>query len=152
MLNSIDSIIKPVVADLSCEPVPQAGHNHEQIDDQLWGGPHLNSLGSSSSPPCACPALSTTRCISAHACKDCLLTFLTRNTCWCIFIHLFVFVFLLVVRGPSFHACDDGLVEIQSRRTICAENEVEANKLANNYRVSRMEANVESLPKTGHIL
>uniref|UniRef100_A0A671XRU9 Cation/H+ exchanger protein 2 n=1 Tax=Sparus aurata TaxID=8175 RepID=A0A671XRU9_SPAAU len=36
--------------------------------------------------------------------------------------------------GPSHHACDDSWVEIQSKRTIRAENEVEANKLVNNYR------------------
>ncbi|XP_074533591.1 uncharacterized protein LOC141796402 [Halichoeres trimaculatus] len=35
---------------------------------------------------------------------------------------------------PSHHACDDGWVEIQSKKTIRAENEVEANKLVNNYR------------------
>ncbi|XP_044049874.1 putative cation exchanger C521.04c isoform X2 [Siniperca chuatsi] len=35
---------------------------------------------------------------------------------------------------PSHHACDDSWVEIQSKRTIRAENEVEANKLVNNYR------------------
>lgn len=34
----------------------------------------------------------------------------------------------------SFHACDDSWVEIQTKRTIRAENEVEANKLVNNYR------------------
>ncbi|XP_037834295.1 low affinity vacuolar monovalent cation/H(+) antiporter isoform X2 [Kryptolebias marmoratus] len=32
------------------------------------------------------------------------------------------------------HACDDSWEEIQSRRVIRAENEVEANKLVNNYR------------------
>ncbi|TKS73300.1 hypothetical protein D9C73_007378 [Collichthys lucidus] len=36
---------------------------------------------------------------------------------------------------PSHHGCDDSWVEIQSKRTIRAENEVEANKLVNNYRV-----------------
>ncbi|TMS05789.1 hypothetical protein E3U43_005039 [Larimichthys crocea] len=35
---------------------------------------------------------------------------------------------------PSHHGCDDSWVEIQSKRTIRAENEVEANKLVNNYR------------------
>ncbi|XP_059190494.1 uncharacterized protein LOC131972791 isoform X2 [Centropristis striata] len=35
---------------------------------------------------------------------------------------------------PSHHACDDSWEEIQSKRTIRAENEVEANKLVNNYR------------------
>ncbi|TDH09911.1 hypothetical protein EPR50_G00090230 [Perca flavescens] len=34
----------------------------------------------------------------------------------------------------SHHACDDSWEEIQSKRTIRAENEVEANKLVNNYR------------------
>ncbi|XP_037538736.1 low affinity vacuolar monovalent cation/H(+) antiporter [Nematolebias whitei] len=34
----------------------------------------------------------------------------------------------------SRHACEDSWEEIQSRRTIRAENEVEANKLVNNYR------------------
>ncbi|XP_070687318.1 uncharacterized protein [Pempheris klunzingeri] len=35
---------------------------------------------------------------------------------------------------PSHHVCDDSWVEIPSKRTIRAENEVEANKLVNNYR------------------
>ncbi|XP_019934782.2 uncharacterized protein [Paralichthys olivaceus] len=34
----------------------------------------------------------------------------------------------------SAHTCDDSWEEIQSKRTIRAENEVEANKLVNNYR------------------
>lgn len=37
--------------------------------------------------------------------------------------------------GASRPACDDSWEEIQSWRTIRAENEVEANKLVNNYRV-----------------
>uniref|UniRef100_A0A3Q3X5A5 Uncharacterized protein n=1 Tax=Mola mola TaxID=94237 RepID=A0A3Q3X5A5_MOLML len=102
-------IIKPVVADPSCEPVPQAGHNREQIDDQLCGGPHPSSLVSSSSHPCTQTMLM-----------------------W--FLYTYLSFFLLVVRGPSCYTCDDGWVEIQSRRTIRAENEVEANKLVNNYR------------------
>nr|XP_046250518.1 putative cation exchanger C521.04c isoform X2 [Scatophagus argus] len=36
---------------------------------------------------------------------------------------------------PNHYAFDDNLVEIQSKRTIRAENEVEANKLVNNYRI-----------------
>ncbi|KAM9854532.1 uncharacterized protein cax2 [Aulostomus maculatus] len=35
---------------------------------------------------------------------------------------------------PSHHACDDSWEEIKSKRRIRAENEVEANKLVNNYR------------------
>ncbi|XP_018519616.1 LOW QUALITY PROTEIN: uncharacterized protein LOC108875290 [Lates calcarifer] len=35
---------------------------------------------------------------------------------------------------PNLNACDDNWEEIQSKRTILAENEVEANKLVNNYR------------------
>uniref|UniRef100_A0A669C1J2 Cation/H+ exchanger protein 2 n=1 Tax=Oreochromis niloticus TaxID=8128 RepID=A0A669C1J2_ORENI len=35
---------------------------------------------------------------------------------------------------PSHHACEDSWEESQSKRTIRAENEVEANKLVNNYR------------------
>ncbi|XP_047452833.1 putative cation exchanger C521.04c isoform X2 [Mugil cephalus] len=35
---------------------------------------------------------------------------------------------------PSHHACEDSWEEIQTKRTIRAENEVEANKLVNNYR------------------
>ncbi|XP_028264496.1 putative cation exchanger C521.04c [Parambassis ranga] len=35
---------------------------------------------------------------------------------------------------PSLLACEDSWEEIQSKRTIRAENEVEANKLVNNYR------------------
>ncbi|KAM7396548.1 hypothetical protein PAMP_019581 [Pampus punctatissimus] len=37
-------------------------------------------------------------------------------------------------QGQSYHACDDSWEELQSKRTIRAENEVEANKLVNNYR------------------
>ncbi|KAI3371436.1 hypothetical protein L3Q82_024032, partial [Scortum barcoo] len=40
----------------------------------------------------------------------------------------------VVFEGQSHHACDDSWMEIQSKRTIRAENEVEANKLVNNYR------------------
>uniref|UniRef100_A0A1A8EY58 Cation/H+ exchanger protein 2 n=2 Tax=Nothobranchius korthausae TaxID=1143690 RepID=A0A1A8EY58_9TELE len=36
--------------------------------------------------------------------------------------------------GARRHSCEDSWEEIQSRRTIRAENEVEANKLVNNYR------------------
>ncbi|XP_041852116.1 putative cation exchanger C521.04c isoform X2 [Melanotaenia boesemani] len=36
--------------------------------------------------------------------------------------------------GASHHTCEDSWEEIQSKRTIRAENEVEANKLVNNYR------------------
>ncbi|XP_031593143.1 low affinity vacuolar monovalent cation/H(+) antiporter isoform X1 [Oreochromis aureus] len=35
---------------------------------------------------------------------------------------------------PSHHACEDSWEESQNKRTIRAENEVEANKLVNNYR------------------
>uniref|UniRef100_A0A8C4GMD1 Cation/H+ exchanger protein 2 n=1 Tax=Dicentrarchus labrax TaxID=13489 RepID=A0A8C4GMD1_DICLA len=65
----------------------QAGHNHEQTQDRLCGGPQPNSIDTSLSHHPVCPALCTTaKCI------------------------------------------------IQSKRTIKAENEVEANKLVNNYR------------------
>ncbi|KAM3869972.1 uncharacterized protein ACN63O_005065 [Diretmus argenteus] len=37
-------------------------------------------------------------------------------------------------QGQSHHVCDDGWEEIPSKTTIRAENEVEANKLVNNYR------------------
>lgn len=46
-----------------------------------------------------------------------------------------------VTQGPSHPACDDSWVEIQTRRTIRAENEVEANKLVNNYRVRSLKVN-----------
>lgn len=57
------------------------------------------------------------------------LTCITIGMLW-LFHHLVTFI-----QGLSFHACDDGWVEIQTKRTIRAENEVEANKLVNNYRV-----------------
>ncbi|XP_061899075.1 uncharacterized protein LOC133647038 isoform X2 [Entelurus aequoreus] len=41
---------------------------------------------------------------------------------------------LYTAKCPSHHARDDSWEEIQSIRTIRAENEVEANKLVNNYR------------------
>uniref|UniRef100_A0A4W6E6V3 Cation/H+ exchanger protein 2 n=1 Tax=Lates calcarifer TaxID=8187 RepID=A0A4W6E6V3_LATCA len=41
---------------------------------------------------------------------------------------------LSLILGPNLNACDDNWEEIQSKRTILAENEVEANKLVNNYR------------------
>uniref|UniRef100_A0A672YUJ3 Putative cation exchanger C521.04c n=1 Tax=Sphaeramia orbicularis TaxID=375764 RepID=A0A672YUJ3_9TELE len=51
------------------------------------------------------------------------------------FNKLFVVVILLfVILGQSHHLCDDSREELQSKRTIRAENEVEANKLVNNYR------------------
>lgn len=89
--------------DVSGEPDPAAGHNHEQIHDRQRGGPQPNLTGTPSSHHLVCPALCTTKCMSTHRC-------------------------------PSHHVCDDSWVEIQSKRTIRAENEVEANKLVNNYR------------------
>uniref|UniRef100_A0A8C4ELG2 Cation exchanger C521.04c n=1 Tax=Dicentrarchus labrax TaxID=13489 RepID=A0A8C4ELG2_DICLA len=87
-------------------PDPQAGHNHEQTQDRLCGGPQPNSIDTSLSHHPVCPALCTTaKCIAAHTCE-----YRSR---------------------PS---CDESWVEIQSKRTIKAENEVEANKLVNNYR------------------
>uniref|UniRef100_A0A8D3A0E8 Cation exchanger C521.04c n=1 Tax=Scophthalmus maximus TaxID=52904 RepID=A0A8D3A0E8_SCOMX len=41
---------------------------------------------------------------------------------------------ILIILGSSHKSCDDSWEEIQSKRTIRAENEVEANKLVNNYR------------------
>uniref|UniRef100_A0A3P9PUD6 Cation/H+ exchanger protein 2 n=1 Tax=Poecilia reticulata TaxID=8081 RepID=A0A3P9PUD6_POERE len=41
---------------------------------------------------------------------------------------------MLVAAGASRHVCEDSWEEIQSKRTIRVENEVEANKLVNNYR------------------
>lgn len=75
-----------------------------------------------------------------------------RVSCWGVFciswvrwktatISFLTFARHLITQGPSYHACDDGWVEIQTRRTIRAENEVEANKLVNNYRVRSLKAN-----------
>uniref|UniRef100_A0A3B5MSM2 Uncharacterized protein n=1 Tax=Xiphophorus couchianus TaxID=32473 RepID=A0A3B5MSM2_9TELE len=41
---------------------------------------------------------------------------------------------MLVAAGASQHVCEDSWEEIQSKRAIRVENEVEANKLVNNYR------------------
>lgn len=47
---------------------------------------------------------------------------------------------LCVVLGLSHNACNDSWEEIGGKRTIRAENEVEANKLVNNYRVRSLKA------------
>uniref|UniRef100_A0AAQ5X542 Cation/H+ exchanger protein 2 n=1 Tax=Amphiprion ocellaris TaxID=80972 RepID=A0AAQ5X542_AMPOC len=70
--------------------------------------------------------------MSAHAC-ECYIP-----TCFCNLIadacrHLPV-ILLFVIPGVSHHACEESWEEIQSKKTIRAENEVEANKLVNNYR------------------
>lgn len=49
------------------------------------------------------------------------------------YLQPFLGYFLIV--GPSHHACEDSWEESQNKKTIRAENEVEANKLVNNYRV-----------------
>uniref|UniRef100_UPI0037E91B24 uncharacterized protein n=1 Tax=Semicossyphus pulcher TaxID=241346 RepID=UPI0037E91B24 len=81
---------------------PRESHNHEGSHDRPGGG-QLNPADTSFLHHSVCPALCTTKCISAHACT-------------------------------SHNASDDSWVEMQSKRTIRAENEVEANKLVNNYR------------------
>uniref|UniRef100_A0A3P9CT60 Cation/H+ exchanger protein 2 n=1 Tax=Maylandia zebra TaxID=106582 RepID=A0A3P9CT60_9CICH len=48
------------------------------------------------------------------------------------YLQPFLGYFLIV--GPSHHACEDSWEESQNKKTIRAENEVEANKLVNNYR------------------
>lgn len=55
--------------------------------------------------------------------------------CGCLLLLLFIRHLVIFIQGLRFHACDDSWVEIQTKRTIRAENEVEANKLVNNYRV-----------------
>lgn len=52
---------------------------------------------------------------------------------------LFYFILLLFFLGSGHNAFEDSWEEIQSKMTIRAENEVEANKLVNNYRVSGLE-------------
>ncbi|KAF0041257.1 hypothetical protein F2P81_007155 [Scophthalmus maximus] len=90
------------VMSFSLGAADHAGYDCEQIHD---GGQPLLSADTCTSPTnhSNCPALCTTKCISAHACS-------------------------------SHKSCDDSWEEIQSKRTIRAENEVEANKLVNNYR------------------
>lgn len=48
--------------------------------------------------------------------------------------------FLFVILGLSHNVCDGSWEEIPGKRTITAENEVEANKLVNNYRVRSLQA------------
>ncbi|XP_054631687.1 uncharacterized protein LOC129181056 isoform X2 [Dunckerocampus dactyliophorus] len=80
------------------QAVDNDGHLHE-------GPPHNSAecCTVSTHQPCLCPALYSTKYMSAHTC-------------------------------PSHHIYEDSWEEIQSIRTIRAENEVEANKLVNNYR------------------
>uniref|UniRef100_A0A3B3VAE0 Cation/H+ exchanger protein 2 n=1 Tax=Poecilia latipinna TaxID=48699 RepID=A0A3B3VAE0_9TELE len=47
---------------------------------------------------------------------------------------MFLVCVMLVAAGASRHVCEESWEEIQSKRTIRVENEVEANKLVNNYR------------------
>ncbi|XP_053174518.1 uncharacterized protein LOC128358308 [Scomber japonicus] len=87
--------------DLPWEQDHPAGYDG-QIHDRLCRDQQPNSSDTPSTHS-TCPALCTTKYMSAHTC-------------------------------PSHHACDDSWEELQSKRTIRAENEVEANKLVNNYR------------------
>nr|XP_020467743.1 putative cation exchanger C521.04c isoform X2 [Monopterus albus] len=87
------------------EPDPQAGYGHEQIHDQLCGGQQFNSTDS-----CA-PSTHHSVCPAL-----CTTTCMSAHTC------------------VSHIACDNSWEEIQNKRTIRAENEVEANKVVNNYR------------------
>lgn len=84
---------------------PQADHNHEQIYDRLCGGPQPNSTDT-------CTPSSHHSLCSALCTTKCT----SAHVC------------------PIHHAYDDSWVEIQSKRTIRAENKVEANRLVNNYR------------------
>eukprot|EP00064_Thunnus_orientalis_P012610 superscaffoldBa00001954_g12645 len=90
--------------DLSWEQDNPAGYDHGQIHDRLCRDQQPNSSGTCtpSTHHCTCPALCTTKHMSAHPC-------------------------------PSHHVCEDSWEDLQSKRTIRAENEVEANKLVNNY-------------------
>lgn len=90
--------------DPSWQHDPKDGSNNESSYERLSGG-RLNSADSST--PFSHPSVCPSVC-----------------TTKCISAHA----------CPSHHTCDDGWVEIQNKRTIRAENEVEANKLVNNYR------------------
>ncbi|XP_034542634.1 putative cation exchanger C521.04c [Notolabrus celidotus] len=83
---------------------PQDGPNHEPSNERLCGS-QLNSAESYTPFP-----------IHSVCPSLCTTKCISAHAC------------------PSHHACDDAWVEIQSKRTIRAENEVEANKLVNNYR------------------
>lgn len=114
---------------------------HEQTSERL--GASQNQLSSTDSPHHSqCPATCTRQCMAAHARKFSASADLYKNSnvvLWLLLLLLLLFIRHLVtfIQGLNFHACDDGWVEIQTKRTIRAENEVEANKLVNNYRVRR---------------
>uniref|UniRef100_A0A672JIE9 Putative cation exchanger C521.04c n=1 Tax=Salarias fasciatus TaxID=181472 RepID=A0A672JIE9_SALFA len=90
-------------------------------------------LSSPSSLHSLCP---TTKCMSAHTCEYPVITPLKygfKISASSPLEHS-VSVLLLLNLGVGHHACEESWEEIQSKRTIRAENEVEANKLVNNYR------------------
>ncbi|KAF7661057.1 hypothetical protein LDENG_00269100 [Lucifuga dentata] len=93
------------IHDLPKEQDTQAGHTQGLIHDSLCEGQQMNSVDSHT--------LSPHHSLCPVVC-----------TSKCTSAHTY----------PSHHVCDDSWEELQNKRTIRAENEVEANKLVNNYR------------------
>ncbi|XP_072241710.1 uncharacterized protein cax2 isoform X1 [Leuresthes tenuis] len=93
-----------LVQDASCDHDLQGSSSHEEAHDRLCGAEELNAKHTCT-PSSHQSLCPAAKCIAAHA-----------------------------PTGANHHACEDSWEEIQSKRTIRAENEVEANKLVNNYR------------------
>uniref|UniRef100_A0A7N6BK14 Cation/H+ exchanger protein 2 n=1 Tax=Anabas testudineus TaxID=64144 RepID=A0A7N6BK14_ANATE len=83
----------------------EAGYKDEQIHDRLSADQQLNSTDSC--PPSTLHSVCPTLCSTKY---------MSAHTCL------------------SHNVCDGSWEEIPGKRTITAENEVEANKLVNNYR------------------
>uniref|UniRef100_A0A3Q0RAT8 Cation/H+ exchanger protein 2 n=1 Tax=Amphilophus citrinellus TaxID=61819 RepID=A0A3Q0RAT8_AMPCI len=120
------------VADSSSEHDPLLGYSNEQVYDRTCGSQHTADTSTSSSHHSLYPA---TKCISAHACEYNSPAHISLFNYYVnIYIYLQPFPGYLFIVGQSHHTCEDSWKESQNKRTIRAENEVEANKLVNNYR------------------
>lgn len=124
-----------IVTDPQWEHNPQAG-DRQEILDQLCEDQQYNSTDSCapSTLRSTCPTQCTTKCMAAHKCEAWTKSLTFNNIT--LGKHLLTFFFL---SGLSHNSFDDSWDEIQSKRMIRAENEVEANKLANNYRVGSLD-------------
>lgn len=118
----------------SCVLHPHASYNQGEIHDQPQDTPQPDAAHAfTPSPPHSlCASL---KCVSAQACESRRReSYISKRHSLHIGSCNLVF-YLFVVSGSSKHVCKDSCEAIPRKRTIRAENEVEANKLVNNYRV-----------------
>lgn len=125
------------VTDSSSEHDPLLAYSNEQAHDRLCGAQHADS----STPSSQHSLYSATKCTAACACAcECSLPVFISISSSPVKRYLQPFLGYFLIVGPSHHACEDSWEESQNKKTIRAENEVEANKLVNNYRVRNQKS------------